>query len=142
MDVDAYVAAHRPQWDRLAALLRRRRWSGAEADEAVALYERTATHLSVVRSASPDPALVARLSSLVARARTAITGSAAPSWRDLARFATVGFAVALATSWRWWVTTIAVCSIVMVAVGVWVLTATRPNPAFRPANRARIAPAA
>jgi hypothetical protein len=30
----------------------------------------------------------------------------------------------------------------VVAVGVWVLTATRPNPAFRPANRARIAPAA
>ena len=137
MDVDAYVAAHRPQWDRLAALLRRRRWSGAEADEAVALYERTATHLSVVRSASPDPALVARLSSLVARARTAITGSAAPSWRDLARFATVGFAVALATSWRWWVTTIAVCSIVMVAVGVWVYRSPDVQAAILPPDETR-----
>lgn len=120
MDVDAYVAAHRPEWDRLADLLDRRRWTGEEVDEMVALYERTATHLSVVRSTSPDPALVARLSTLVARARTAITGSTTASWHDLTRFATAGFAVALAASWRWWLTTLAVSTVVMVAVGVWV----------------------
>lgn len=120
MDVDAYVAAHRPEWDRLADLLDRRRWTGAEVDEVVALYERAATHLSVVRSRSPDPALVGRLSALVARARTAITGSTTASWRDLTLFATAGFAVALAASWRWWLTTLALSTVVMVAVGVWV----------------------
>ena len=45
------------------------------SDELVTLYRRVATHLSVVRSASPDPALVGRLSALVARARSAVTGS-------------------------------------------------------------------
>jgi uncharacterized membrane protein SpoIIM required for sporulation len=127
MDVDAYVEAHRADWDRLSALLARRRWTGAEADEAVELYQRAATHLSVVRSASPDPALVGRLSTLVARARTAITGSASPAWKDLARFATVGFAVALAASWRWWLTTLVVGVLVMLASGVWV--ATHPDVA-------------
>lgn len=137
MDVDAYVAAHRPDWDRLAALLDRRRWTGDEVDEAVALYERTATHLSVVRSTSPDPALVARLSTLVARARTAITGSTGPSWRDLTRFATVGFAVALASSWRWWLTTLAVSSVVMVAVGVWVARSPDVQAALLPPEETR-----
>ena len=74
MDIDAYVAAHRGEWQRLEQLLHRSgglrsRRTGAEVDELVTLYQRVATHLSVVRSASPDPALVGRLSSLVARAR-------------------------------------------------------------------------
>lgn len=137
MDVDAYVAAHGPEWDRLAGLLDRRRWTGAEVDEAVALYERTATHLSVVRSASPDPALVARLSTLVARARSAITGSTTASWRDVTRFAGVGFAVALAASWRWWVTTLTVSSVVMVAIGVWVARSPDVQAALLPPAETR-----
>ena len=65
MDVDAYSDAHRADWERLESLLRRRRWSVEEADEAIALYRRTATDLSVVRSvlAGPGagvPAVVAR----------------------------------------------------------------------------------
>lgn len=137
MDVDAYVAAHGPEWDRLAGLLDRRRWTGAEVDEAVALYERTATHLSVVRSASPDPALVARLSTLVARARSAITGSTTASWRDVTRFAGVGFAVALAASWRWWVITLTVSSVVMVAIGVWVARSPDVQAALLPPAETR-----
>ena len=46
MDLDAYVAAHRAEWDRLEELSRRRRLTGAEADELVDLYQRVATHLS------------------------------------------------------------------------------------------------
>ena len=122
MDVDAYTDAHRAEWDRLERLLRRRRWSVGEADEALDLYRRAATHLSVVRSTSPDPSLVSRLSSLVARARAAVTDSSAWSWRDPLRFVTDEFPAALATSARWWVTT-ALCSlVVMVAVGWWVAT--------------------
>ena len=52
MDIDAYVAAHRREWDRLDQLLRRAggvgrrgRWSGPEVDELVSLYQRVATHL-------------------------------------------------------------------------------------------------
>ena len=38
MDLDVFVSAHRAEWDRLDALLRRqRRLTGAEADELVVL---------------------------------------------------------------------------------------------------------
>ncbi|MEV4257426.1 stage II sporulation protein M, partial [Spirillospora sp. NPDC049652] len=68
MDVDAYVAAHNAEWQRLEKLINSsRKRTGAEIDELVELYQRTATHLSAIRSSAPDPALVARLSSLVAR---------------------------------------------------------------------------
>ena len=33
MDLDAFVAVHSPEWERLDTLARRRRLSGAEADE-------------------------------------------------------------------------------------------------------------
>ncbi|NMO92785.1 stage II sporulation protein M [Actinomycetospora sp. TBRC 11914] len=122
MDVDAWSDAHRADWERLEALLRRRRWSVEEADEALVLYRRAATALSVVRSSTPDPALVSRLSSLVARARAAVTGAPTWSWRDPLRFVTEEFPAALAASARWWVTT-ALCSlVVMVVLGWWVAT--------------------
>ena len=74
MDLDAFVAAHREEWQRLDELVRQRRLDGAEADEILDLYQRVATHLSVVRSAAPDPSLVTYLSSLLARARTRSAG--------------------------------------------------------------------
>ena len=82
MDLDAYVAAHGREWQRLEQLLGRarspRRLTGPEVDELVDLYQRTATHLSVVQSAGNDPALVGRLSSLVARARGVVAGGRQP----------------------------------------------------------------
>ena len=55
MDVDAYISAHRAEWDRLDRLVRTRRLSGSESDELVDLYQRVATHLSVVQTRAPDP---------------------------------------------------------------------------------------
>ncbi len=56
MDLDVFVSAHRAEWDRLEALLRRqRRLNGTEADELVALYQRTATHLSADPVQRPGP---------------------------------------------------------------------------------------
>jgi uncharacterized membrane protein SpoIIM required for sporulation len=125
VDIDAYVAAHRGEWDRLEQLLRRAgrgrgRLSGAEVDELVALYQTVTTHLSVVRSSTPDPALLARLSTLVARARSAVTGSSAPAWRDLARFFVVTYPAALYRSMRWWVAVGVAFAVVGLVVGVWV----------------------
>ncbi|MEJ3655974.1 stage II sporulation protein M [Actinomycetes bacterium KLBMP 9759] len=120
MDVDAYAAAHRAEWQRLEALLRRKVRSGREADELVTLYQRTATHLSAIRSSSPDPALVARLSTLVARARAAVTGSHTPAWRDAARFFVVGFPAALYLSRRWWGTVAVVFLGLAWVIGAWV----------------------
>ena len=121
MDVDAYVAAHSGEWQRLETLVGRRgKLSGDEVDELVSLYQRAATHLSVVRSASPDPALVGRLSTLVARARSAVTGSHAPAWKDLARFFAVSFPAALYRSARWWAAVGVAFCLVGLVVGAWV----------------------
>jgi len=121
VDIDAYVAAHRRDWDRLEQLIRRRSGlTGAEVDELVELYQRVTTHLSVVRSSSPDPALVGRLSSLVARARSAVTGAHTPAWKELARFFAAGFPAAVYRSRRWWVPTAVLCCLIAAVVGWWV----------------------
>ncbi|MGH8866679.1 MAG: stage II sporulation protein M [Actinomycetes bacterium] len=121
MDVDAYVAAHRGEWQRLEQLVNRRgRLDGAEVDELVALYQRAGTHLSVIRSSAPDAALVGRLSSLVARARAAVTGAHTPAWRDVARFFRVAFPAAVYRALPWWAATGVVFVLVGVAVGAWV----------------------
>jgi uncharacterized membrane protein SpoIIM required for sporulation len=121
LDVDAYVAAHRAEWDRLEHLVSRRgQLDGPGIDELVALYARVATHLSVVRSASPDPALVGRLSTLVAQARAAVTGTSAAGWRDAGQFLTARFPAALYRSATWWVPTGLVFALVGLAIGWWV----------------------
>ncbi|MCX2933140.1 stage II sporulation protein M [Mycobacterium sp. CVI_P3] len=121
MDVDAFVLAHQDSWKRLDELVkRRRRLSGAEVDELVELYQRVSTHLSMVRSASSDSVLVGRLSSLVARARAAVTGAHAPMWHEFGRFWTVSFPVVAYRAWRWWLATAIVFFAVAVAIGIWV----------------------
>ncbi|MGP3984078.1 stage II sporulation protein M [Streptomyces sp. KR80] len=123
MDLDVFVAAHRAEWDRLDVLLRRRRrLSGAEADELVSLYQRTATHLSLIQSSAPDPQLTARLTTLVARARSAVTGARKAGWRDVARFLAAGFPAALYRTRRWWVTTAVVSTALATVIGWWIGT--------------------
>lgn len=121
MDVDAFVVAHRPTWDRLDQLVKRRRHlTGAEVDELVDLYQRVSTHLSMVRSASQDSVLVGRLSGLVARARAAVTGAHAPLWREFVRFWTVSFPVVAYRSWRWWLGSAVASFVVTVALALWI----------------------
>jgi uncharacterized membrane protein SpoIIM required for sporulation len=102
VDLDAFIARHSAEWRRLEELVSRRRLTGAEADELVTLYQRTATHLSLVRTRSPDPALIGRLSSLVARGRSAVAGGSAPAWSEVRRFFAVTFPVSVYRSWPWW----------------------------------------
>lgn len=121
MDLDAFVAVHGPEWDRLDVLARRRRLSGADADELVRLYQQAATHLSVVRSAAPDPALAARLSRTVAGARAAIAGGHEPIVRELARFVVVSFPAAVFRA-RWaCFAAFAFTLLVAVAGALWVV---------------------
>ena len=125
MDVDAFVVTHRGTWDRLEWLLKhRRRLTGAEIDELVELYQRVSTHLSIVRSASSDSALVGRLSSLVARGRAAITGAHAPLTSELIRFWTVSFPVVAYRAWRWWLATAVIFFAVTVVIACWVVGST------------------
>ena len=102
MDVDTFVAQHRAEWDRLAALAARRRLSGAEADELVALYQQVATHLSLIQTRAPEPQLVDRLSRLLARGRAAAVGTPrARGWAALAHGIVVDFPVTVYRTWRW-----------------------------------------
>jgi uncharacterized membrane protein SpoIIM required for sporulation len=126
VDIDAFVAVHTAEWSRLERLVRRarrpRRLSGAEVDELVDLYQRVATHLSILQTRSPDPVLIARLSRSVANARSAVAGAHVPAWRSVAVFFTTTFPVAVYRTRRWWVTTAAVSVVLAVSLGVWVDT--------------------
>ena len=126
MDIDAFVAVHAGEWTRLETLLRRarrpRRLTGAEVDELVDLYQRTATHLSILQTRSPDPVLLARLSRLVANARAAVAGAHVPAWRTVGRFFTTTFPVVVYRTRRWWVTAALASIAVAIALGVWVDT--------------------
>ncbi|MFI7012023.1 stage II sporulation protein M [Streptomyces sp. NPDC050145] len=123
MDLDVFVSAHRAEWDRLDALLRRRRrLTGTEADELVTLYQRTATHLSLIQSSAPDPRIVGRLTQLVARARSAVTGTRTASWRDVTRFLTHGFPAAVYRAHHWWVPTALLSTAIAALIGWWIGT--------------------
>ncbi|WP_405409568.1 stage II sporulation protein M [Streptomyces decoyicus] len=121
MDLDVFVTAHGAEWDRLDALLhRKRRLTGAEADELVALYQRTTTHLSLLLSSAPDPALTSRLTSLVARARSTVTGARKASWRDAARFFTTAFPAAVYRLRHWWIPTAILSTAIAALIGWWI----------------------
>ncbi len=115
MDVDTFSAAHAAEWHRLAELSGRRRLTGAEADELVALYRQVATHLALVQARAPEPVLVARLSRLLARGRAAAVGTPrVRGWSALAHGVAVDFPVTVYRTWRWWVCT-ALASVAMSA---------------------------
>jgi uncharacterized membrane protein SpoIIM required for sporulation len=103
VDLDAFVSEHRGEWERLRQLAGRslRKLTAEEVDELVALYHRTATHLSMVRSRAPDPGLVAWLSRLVLQARAALTPSPGFSVAVIRRFLTVTFPGEVYRAGRW-----------------------------------------
>ena len=136
MDLDAYGAAHRSEWARLEDLLgkasRPRRLSGAQVDELVDLYPRTATHLSVVQSAGRDEVLVARLSSLVARARGVVAGGRRAAWSDAARFLRSDFpAICYRTRW-WWTGSALLFLVVAFGLGTFIATSPEAQLAIAP----------
>ncbi len=122
MDLDALVVARTPAWQRLDALARTRRLSGADSDELVRLYRAVSTDLSMVRSSAPDPEVVSRLSQLLGRARARIAGSHAPRWSLVTRFVVVMLPAALYRL-RWWTFAVAAAFVAVgVVTGWWVAT--------------------
>ncbi len=120
MDLDAFIARNAPVWRRLDELSARRRLSADESDELVLLYRRVTTQLSTVQSRTPEPALAARLSAILARARAAAVGTPRVSgWQALARGARVDFPVAVYRAWRWWVSTALTSIAVAAAMMLW-----------------------
>jgi uncharacterized membrane protein SpoIIM required for sporulation len=136
-----YVARHRAEWQRLEVLVRQahrpRRLTGAECDELVDLYQRTATHLSVIRTRSPDPGLVDALSGLVTRARSAVAGAHHSSWRSVARYFRVTFPAAVYDR-RWWVLGTALgFFVIAVALGAWIVADPSVSGALLPPESVR-----
>jgi uncharacterized membrane protein SpoIIM required for sporulation len=111
--------------------------SGAELDELVDLYQRAATHLSIVRSRFREPVLLDALSARVTRARAAVAGARDPGWRELLRFVTVTFPAAV---WirRWWVLGAAAGSLlVMVGFAAWIAHDPGTRGLLAPPDRVR-----
>ncbi|MFT4200336.1 stage II sporulation protein M [Gordonia sp. (in: high G+C Gram-positive bacteria)] len=121
MDLDAYLDAHRAEWNRLDDLVRRRGLTGAESDELLDLYQRAATHLSVIRSTAPDAQTVEYLSTLVARARFRATGSRPFSWSTVATYLTRTLPAGFYRLRWWWVPIMVGSFVVMTLITVWCL---------------------
>lgn len=121
MDLDALVGRRRGAWARLDALARRRRLSGAEADELLDGYQRAATDLSVVRSSAPDAAVVSHLSTLVARSRARAARVRTVSWSGVGRFFAEDFPAALYRLRWWWGITALANVVVGLVLGWWLV---------------------
>ncbi|GAA4836146.1 stage II sporulation protein M [Garicola koreensis] len=119
MDIDAFIAVHQPQWDRLDQLAKRGRLSAAETDEMLVLYQRASTHLSMIQAAEPDSPVAAQLSARIGRARTHLTGAGENPLTASANF----FVQTLPAAFyrlRWLTLIVAAAFIVIsVAAGYW-----------------------
>jgi uncharacterized membrane protein SpoIIM required for sporulation len=125
VDIDVFANAHSAQWRRLAQLSAQKRLTGREADELVALYRQGATHLSLLRSNAPDPALVSELSVILVKARARIASPHDLTWATALGFLTRTIPAALYRV-RWWSVVVgAACLLIMVVCGVW--TAGHPD---------------
>lgn len=119
MDLDAFVSANEPLWRELDVLTRNPRLSASQAERIVDLYQRTSTHLSILRSQSPDPTLIMALSSLLARARRRTGRAHTSSIRSFTSFFTERFPATLYRLRWWWLTTMVVSYLVATVFAVW-----------------------
>lgn len=122
MDVDRFIVQNQPAWDRLAVLTRaaRGRPTLAQVEELVQLYQRTSAHLSHARSERADPALVARLTRLVADAASTLYGTRSRSVRSLGRFFTTTFPAAVWHARRFVLVAALLLLVPAFAVGTWI----------------------
>jgi uncharacterized membrane protein SpoIIM required for sporulation len=119
MDLDAYSAAHRAEWDRLADLGRRRRLDGAQADELIEGYQAGATQLSVIKTAAGSTAQGDRLSVILSRARLRFTGVGVNVLAQVPRFFLVQLPAALYRL-RWLTLAVAFATVLVAALyAVW-----------------------
>jgi uncharacterized membrane protein SpoIIM required for sporulation len=124
VEIDRYIAAHQASWDRLAQLTARsrrgvRRLGPGELDELVALYQRTSTHLSYVRTNFRNPALTTRLTRLVAGASGVIYGKRARTLRGFLDFFRETFPAAVWHARRFVLVSALLTFLPVAAVGVW-----------------------
>lgn len=131
VDIDRFIARNQPAWERLEVLSERAlgrrvaRLEAPEVDELVALYQQASGHLAYARTSFRDPALLARLTSVVARANAAVYGRRARASAALARFVGASFPAAVWVCRRAIAAAAACLLVPAVAVGVWLAGSER-----------------
>ena len=119
MDLDAYSAAHREEWDELARLGAKRRFTGAEADELIDHYQSGATQLSAIATTAGQTVQGDRLSLWLSRARLRFTGTSANVLSQIPRFFAAQLPAALYRV-RWLSLAVALATVLIaVLYGVW-----------------------
>lgn len=137
MDLDSFLAANQATWDRLAQLTQRGgrragRLTPSELEELVRLYQRVSSHLSFARTYLAEPALIARLTGLVAAAGAVVYGTRPKTWRTIGRFFTTTFPAAVYHA-RWFMAASALLLLVPAAViGLWLGNSDRALNAAAP----------
>ena len=120
MELDSFVHGRIMAWYRLDQVARRRRLSGLESDELVALYQRASADLVHLQAVAPDQGVVGPLTDLVARARARAMGARSELWPEIVLFFTHRFPAAVYGAWRWAAAVAAVFFVTATVVGVWV----------------------
>jgi len=86
MDLDAYSAAHRAEWDRLAVLAGQRKLTGRDADELIDLYQSASAHLAEIKATVGETVQGDHISLALAKARVRFTGAPTNPLRQLTLF--------------------------------------------------------
>jgi len=138
VDIDRFLAANQPAWDRLVVLCDRaergvRRLQPTEIDELVRLYQRASSHLSYARTYFADPALTARLTALVARANAIVYGTRPHTLRAFGRFFTTTFPAAVWDARRFVAISAAFFFVPAIVLGAWLAHSPRALDATAPA---------
>lgn len=121
MDLDAYSAAHRNEWDRLDALASKRSLSGADADELIDRYQAGATQLSAIKTTAGSTVHGDRLSVSLSKARLRFTAAGSNVLSQLPRFFLLQLPAALYRL-RWLTLAVALATLIVAAMwAAWVL---------------------
>jgi uncharacterized membrane protein SpoIIM required for sporulation len=125
VDIDRYIATHKPTWDRLGVLTRSagrdlKRLRGDELDELVRLYQRVSAQLSYAQTYYRDPALTARLSGAVASAAAVLHGTRPRTLRAFGQFLAVSFPAAVWHSRRFMLASALLLFVPAIVAALWV----------------------
>lgn len=119
MDLDAYTAAHRDEWNELARLGSKRRFTGDEADGLIEHYQSGSSQLSAIKTSVGQSAQGERLSLGLSRARLRFTGAGRNVASQLPLFFGAQLPAALFRI-RWVCLAVALgTAIIAVLYGVW-----------------------
>lgn len=124
MDVDRFIARNSASWARLESLARRGpgSLSPVEVQELVSLHQQASTNLSHASTQRADPALVARLTRLVATSAGVIYSTRSRSLSGVARFFTTSFPAAVWHARRFVMAAALLLLMPALVVGAWVAT--------------------